>query len=660
MLIQDAAIQISRLLRDAKVEPPLRPRALASLVLAAAQGHLNGDGAPSLSRINEGVAAALRTVALPAAQRRRLLDVLRLGGADFQRLAPFLPAISSVLTAIDVAGLLRRDFDFLGIFYESFLRYGYDNNALGIVFTPRHITRFCVDLVQVGPHDRVIDIACGTGGFLVPAYERLLQHAATFGRHPAAAVCGFDTNPTVWALAQLNMLFRHGVAVPAATGTTDHVQPQALGAENAAHGDSRFTLPLEPRPLQESLFSGGGRDRTLADLPVTIRIELGSCFEALRRGNVRRRFTRAFLNPPFSQDAEPERDFIDAAMETLAPGGRCAAVVKAGIFADEEHVAWRAEFLRRHTLMAVISLPEDLFYPTAAPTSIVVACAHVPQSESAPALMARVWNDGFEKLKNKRVERTGSDLPEVKRAFDAMLAGRAVVAPLAVTLNGAQLSQGAEWSPQEWLPQPNAAADHLRREQQAEVAAVFRTVVEFPELTRIALEDFTRAWHKLPPLKLGQKARLDSFFFVLNGRSAGEKHYGEGSLPYVSSGGRTNSIVRLVECEGDEVFADGGITVTAFGNAALQPWPFLARGNGGSSVRVLLPRYRVGWRDLLWFAAQINAQQWRFFYARMAIKSRLERLVVSSPPPPQAECTFDLAARIREFRRHLVEASRID
>jgi hypothetical protein len=274
--------------------------------------------------------------------------------------------------------------------------------------------------------------------------------------------------------------------------------------------------------------------------------------------------------------------------------------------------------------------------------------------------MSRVWNDGFEKLKNKRVECAGSDLPEVKQAFEAMLARRAVAARLAITVSGAQLCHGAEWSPQEWLPQPHATADQVRREQEAEVAAVFRTVVEFPELAGVALEDFTRAWHNLPPLPLGQKARLDDFFFVLNGRSAGEKHYGEGSLPYVSSGGRTNSIVRLVECEGDEIFADGGITVTAFGNAALQPWPFVARGNGGSSVRVLLPRYRVGWRDLLWFAAQINAQQWRFFYARMAIKSRLERLVVSTPPPPQAECSFDLAARIREFRAHFAEASRID
>ncbi len=34
-----------------------------------------------------------------------------------------------------------------------------------------------------------------------------------------------------------------------------------------------------------------------------------SCFE--KKSDIEGKFTRAFLNPPFSQDEEPERDFID-------------------------------------------------------------------------------------------------------------------------------------------------------------------------------------------------------------------------------------------------------------------------------------------------------------------------------------------------------------
>ena len=323
----------------------------------------------------------------------------------------------------------------------------------------------------------------------------------------------------------------------------------------------------------------------------------------------------------------------------------------------------------------------------------------MPQSEEAPVLMARVWNDGFEKLKNQRVARAGDQLPEVKRCFTARMAGQFFVSPLAVTVPGANLQGGTEWSPQEWLPQPQpeatkeeeedkeTEASETRRagvpsksgvpsaqalgwkpgfgllgwEQQQVLGAIFRAVAELPDLAGAVLADFGGSWRDLPPLPLGRPAVLKDFFHVLNGKSAGEKHYRAGALPYVSSGGLSNSIVRLVdvsdgEREG-ELFRDGALTVTAFGQATVQPWPLVARGNGGSSVRVLTPRYRMGLAELVWFAAQINAQRWRFFYARMAIKSRLERLVVSSPPACLPQGPKSIAARIQELRDKLVELS---
>jgi len=254
--LQEAAIQISKLLRDAKVDAPLRPKALAALVVAAAYGGLQSGAKDALAQVNRQVAAALESTSLPAAQRRRLISTLRLGH-DFERLSPFLPAIGDLLGQIDVAHALHSDFDFLGIFYEAFLRYGYDNNALGIVFTPRHITRYCVDLLGVCAADRVIDIACGTGGFLVPAYERMCAIPSAAQARSQGIVRGCDTNPTVWALAVLNLTFRS----------------------------------CRQRP------ANGARPEC--------QIEFENCFEAMRSPAIRRGFTRAFLNPPFSQGAEP-------------------------------------------------------------------------------------------------------------------------------------------------------------------------------------------------------------------------------------------------------------------------------------------------------------------------------------------------------------------
>ena len=500
---------------------------------------------------------------------------------------------------------MQTDTDFLGTFYEAFLRYGYDNNALGIVFTPRHITRFCVDLTGVTPSDRVIDIACGTGGFLVSAFDRMMHEVGNSPRGVnkiKRSLYGFDTNPTVWALSMLNMLFR-----------------------------------------------GDGKSH----------ISCGSCFDTDNRTSVRERFTRAYLNPPFSQDEEPERDFIDASLDALEPDGILAAVVKAGIFADGEHMNWRRELARRHSPLAVVSLPEDLFYPTAAPTSVLVVQAHRPLGATDRVLMARVWNDGFEKLKSRRVIREGSQLPDIVAAFESVRRGVQPGTPLATVVLGEQVKEGQELSPQEWLPQPTATRHQAETLQDQVMVSVIRAVALRDGLAGLVLPDFGSGWENKPPLPSGRGGPLSTFFTVTNGKSIGEKHYSEGQLPYVSSGESANSIVRLVHADASEVFLSGGITVTAFGHAFVQPWPFVARGNGGSAVRVLLPRFDMSVRELIWFAAQINSQRWRFLYSRMAIQSRLKRLVVTGPKTRMKDHELSIAERIHGFQYAFAEAARL-
>lgn len=139
------------------------------------------------------------------------------------------------------------------------------------------------------------------------------------------------------------------------------------------------------------------------------------------------------------------------------------------------------------------------------------------------------------------------------------------------------------------------------------------------------------------------------------GKSSGAKGYFEGIVPYVSSGDGSNGVVGLVSAPVDEICA-GCITVSAFGTAYLQPWYYVARGNGGSSVRVLTPKFRMTVRELLWCIAQINSQRWRFNYARQAIKSRLEDLEITMPPS-HLDDDLDMISKIRNFKDKLSELS---
>jgi len=212
-----------------------------------------------------------------------------------------------------------------------------------------------------------------------------------------------------------------------------------------------------------------------------------------------------------------------------------------------------------------------------------------------------------------------------------------------------------EWSPQQWLPQPKLAEDEFERLRSEAMRSIFEAVTLMPDLADVVLDDFgsiddDTEGNELP---YGTHGALSKYFTVENGRSIGEKNYIEGSIPYISSGDSTNSIISLIDPVPEEVFEQGGITITAFGKAALQPWSFMARGNGGSSVRVLLPKYKMSLNELLWFVVQINRQRWRFFYARMAIKGRIANLEVSAPPQALVDTGKTLFERVRAFREQL-------
>ncbi|MCY7348689.1 MAG: SAM-dependent methyltransferase [Pyrinomonadaceae bacterium] len=598
----EAAIELSSILRFAKVEAPLRPKVIGAIVLAMYQGDVEVGG-DALVSINSLIAEAIdESIDMSSLKKSRLADALRLTGGDYDRLNPTIGRITAILQRLNVRAVLQTDTDFLGLFYEAFLRYGYDNNALGIVFTPRHITNFCADLLGASMADRVIDVACGTGGFLVAAFDLML--ASAHGPKAIAkvkqSVFGSDTNPTIWALATLNMFFR---------------------------GDGKT------------------------------HIENRSCFDSEAREENEQRFTRAFLNPPFSQTEEPERNFIDVSLEALEPGGLLAVVVKAGIFADDDNREWRERFTRNHRVSGVISLPEDLFYPTAAPTSILLAEAHIPQSADENIFLGRIWNDGFIKLKGKRVDAPGSQLPEIVQAFRDFKLKQNLTSDLIKVIPASQILGGNEWSPQQYLENILTPEQAFERYKTPAIIELYKATVTMPELAGEVIEDFLEPWKNLPPMPLGKTNPVNYFFDVLNGKSQGEKNYAEGVFPYVSSGDTTNSIIRLIAAEEDEIFEDGGITVTAFGQACLQPWSFAARGNGGSAVRILQPKFAMSFNELLWFVAQINSQRWRFFYGRMAIKSRLERLVITSPHAPLPDSGETVSTRLVKFYETLIELS---
>ncbi|MGI9071934.1 MAG: HsdM family class I SAM-dependent methyltransferase [Bryobacteraceae bacterium] len=100
--------------------------------------------------------------------------------------------------------------DVLGKFYEVFLKYGNGAKEIGIVLTPRHITRFAVEAMGVGIQDVVYDPTCGTGGFLVAAFDHVKRKSnpTQLERFKENNLYGVEQEAEVVALAIVNMIFR--------------------------------------------------------------------------------------------------------------------------------------------------------------------------------------------------------------------------------------------------------------------------------------------------------------------------------------------------------------------------------------------------------------------------------------------------------------------
>ena len=84
----------------------------------------------------------------------------------------------------------------------------------------------------------------------------------------------------------------------------------------------------------------------------------------------------------------------------------------------------------------------------------------------------------------------------------------------------------------------------------------------------------------------------------------------------------------------------------------------MARGNGGSAVRVLIPKYAMTYSELVWFAAQINMQRWRFFYGRMAILKRLKQIKLTAPMQPLPDGDVTIAKKVSELSEKVLDVMR--
>jgi len=138
----------------------------------------------------------------------------------------------------------------------------------------------------------------------------------------------------------------------------------------------------------------------------------GDCFDIGVMEQVKKyEPTVGFLNPPYKADKKKdteELEFVLNNLEVLLSGGTCIAIVnmQCALAPKGKRYELKKRLLEKHTLEAVLSMPNELFSNQAnVVPCIMIFTAHKPHPKNKETYFGYYKNDGFVKRKHKgRIE----------------------------------------------------------------------------------------------------------------------------------------------------------------------------------------------------------------------------------------------------------------
>jgi len=299
-----------------------------------------------------------------------------------------------IVSLFENTDLSLTAFDVKGEAFEYFLGDTF-TGGLGQYFTPRNVVSFIADALNLKIGERIVDPFCGTGGFLIHAFEVVSEkiRLQDFG----------DEEKLRWR-EELSNRSLYG---------TDWSQrtSQTCKMNMVVHGDG-----------SAGIFKHHG----LVDVP-------GAITESS--------FDLCLTNPPFGSwenDAAILADYelgtgrttqdrvvlaVERAIRLVKPGGRIGIVVIDGIL-NNRRMKYVRDYIRTHTRVhAVIGLNPETFeaYGGRSDTSILLLERIEPRADASshdePVFMARAGNTGY--APNGEAI-AGNELPDILLAYETL------------------------------------------------------------------------------------------------------------------------------------------------------------------------------------------------------------------------------------------------
>lgn len=375
--IRDTAIDFHNRLRTIKVTEKQKPVFIAGILIALedqdfARDYINMSGFNSvMSSLSNAIDNVLDNSDISKAKRDNIKASFKSIGQNEKLKQIPIGTDNSITWYIEQLEMKIKpmmnnadsSLDALGVFYHEFVKYsGGDGSGLGIVLTPQHLTEFMCELAEIDENSYVADICCGSGSFLVSAMNQMFKNTSDPRKYENIRkhqLHGIELDPDLYVLAIANMIIRKD------------------GKSNIIHGDC---------------FN----DNTVNTLLSAVKQKIDAN-GTIKSDNIG--LTAGLLNPPYSQKDIVELEFVEQLLKLLVKGSKAAVVVPMSCAIGTKFKDVRKRLFEKHTLKAVFSMPDDIFYPTGTNVCVMVWEAHKPHNSSIKSFFGYCKDDGFMKRK---------------------------------------------------------------------------------------------------------------------------------------------------------------------------------------------------------------------------------------------------------------------
>lgn len=253
----------------------------------------------------------------------------------------------------------------------------------GQYFTPRHVIKMCVKVLNPSDKDYIIDPACGSGGFLLHTmyyvWEHYLKTESARKDYAAKYLFGIDFDDNMRRISQALMLI-------AGDGKHHIFKRDSLDARDWQGRESEDARVELKRRLEELDNTAENKENQITYRHLNFDVLLTNPPFAGENpeSGLLRQYQLAKKDGKLRNNVERHILFIERSLDAIRPGGRVAIVLPQGVLNNTNMEYIREWIFQKARILAVVGLHGNTFKPhTGTKTSV---------------LFLQKWNELYEEI----------------------------------------------------------------------------------------------------------------------------------------------------------------------------------------------------------------------------------------------------------------------